>query len=320
MPTEDGWHDLRPQLRHVVAVVGLVALAGSVGLISMGGRASAILDTVGSPISGPERPLDASVAHPSDTAANPDIVRVGMIVDVARTDLLVIRTGTLDLQVGNVQHAVDEAARSIQGSGGYVSASELVGEGSDLRASVTYRIPVDRWDAALAGLRALADRVVAAETQTQDVTAQVVDLGARIVNLQATERALQGIMAEATDVSDVLDVQAELTTIRGEIEKATAERKRFQEQAALSTLTVHFGLKPVPAVVATQSGFDPAVEVDKATARLVRVVQKAVTAGIWFGIVWLPILGVLGIVAGIVALAAVRARRAVRPAASAGSG
>jgi hypothetical protein len=155
----------------------------------------------------------------------------------------------------------------------------------------------------------LATKVISGETHTEDVTAQVVDLRAGIVNLRVTEAALQAIMAKATKTSDVLDVQAELTTVRGQIEEATAQQQHLQDQAAFSTLTATFGLRPVAAVVATQNQFDPQSEVDKATARLVRVVQRGVTAGIWFAIVWLPILLGLGLVVGVAAVLAVRARR-----------
>ena len=43
------------------------------------------------------------------------------------------------------------------------------------------------------------------------MTSQVVDLQARIANLRASETALQGIAAKATKISDVLEVQAQLT-------------------------------------------------------------------------------------------------------------
>jgi hypothetical protein len=131
------------------------------------------------------------------------------------------------------------------------------------------------------------------------VTGQVVDLTARITNLQATERALQGIMTKATKIADILAVQAELTTVRGDIEQATAEKQHLQEQASLSTLTVGFGLKPTAAVVISQQKFDPRDQVDQATASLVDILQGLATAGIWFGIVWLPILLALGLLAGI---------------------
>ena len=50
-----------------------------------------------------------------------------------------------------------------------------------------------------------------------------------------------------------------------------------------------FALKPNP-ILAEQQGFDPATEVEQASASLLSVLQGLATAGIWFGIVWLPIL------------------------------
>lgn len=231
-----------------------------------------------------------------------DTVGGGPILDAARPDLLIIKTGTLDLQVESVDQAVTAAAGRITALGGYVSGSEQIGEGEDVTATITYRIPADRWEAALTALRSLAIKVVAERTGTEDVTGQVVDLRARIANLQATEQALQGIMTKATKISDVLAVQAELTTVRGQIEEATAQKQRLEEQAAFSTLTVRFSLQPEPAVVASQKKFDPKSEVDRATASLVEILQGLATAGIWFGIVWLPILLVLVLVALVVAL------------------
>ncbi|HJW20965.1 MAG TPA: hypothetical protein VJ506_00900, partial [Candidatus Limnocylindrales bacterium] len=53
----------------------------------------------------------------------------------------------------------------------------------------------------------------------------------------------------------------------------------------------------------------PNSEVDKASASLIEVLQALATAGIWFAIVWLPILVVLGVLAGIAFLIARRVRR-----------
>lgn len=235
-----------------------------------------------------------------------------------RPDLLIIKTGSIVIQVAGIDAAVDAATRAIVGFGGYASASERSGEDDDAYASVTYRIPADRWDEALAAIRGLGAKVLDERTGTQDVTGEVVDLAARIKNLQATEVAFQEIMTRATAIKDVLAVQAELTQVRGEIERLTAQKQRLEEQAALSTLTVTFSLKQNPVLASTKE-FDPGTEVDEATASLVRILQAVAAAGIWFGIVWLPILIVLGIVA-LVAFAVLRRFRrppgtevAVRP-------
>lgn len=209
-------------------------------------------------------------------------------------NLLIIKTGTMTLQVAGMDPAIDAATRQVDALGGYASASERYGEGDNAYASITFRIPADRWEDALTGLRGLAEKVLDERTGTQDVTDQVVDLGARITNLRATEAALQGIMAQATAIKDVLAVQAELTQVRGEIERLTAERGNLEAQAAMSTLTVNFALKPDP-ILAETTGFDPGTEVQQASASLVGVLQALATAGIWFAIVWVPILVVLAI-------------------------
>jgi hypothetical protein len=282
----------------LVGLVSLVAILAGCG----GSAAGPILEQVGGPIKGEAAaPNGDQAGLAGDTTGGQS--RAQQVVDLARADLLVIKTGSLDLQVEKVPEAMTAAASKIAALGGYVSGSDQSGDGEDVSASVTYRVPADRWDDAMAALRALATKVLGEKSQTDDVTAQVVDLGARIANLQATELALQGIMAKADKISDVLAVQAELTKVRGDIEQATAQKKHLEEQAAFSTLTVRYSVKPDLAVVASQKKFEPRSEVDRATASLVEIVQGLATAGIWFGIVWLPILLVLGAVAILARLA-----------------
>ena len=97
----------------------------------------------------------------------------------------------------------------------------------------------------------------------------------------------------------MLEVEAQLTDVRGQIEVLTAELVQLSNRADLATLAVTFRV-PVVATVAAQQGWDPATQVDQATASLVEILQALAGAGIWFLIVWLPILVVLGILGGIV--------------------
>jgi Domain of unknown function (DUF4349) len=228
-------------------------------------------------------------------------------------DLLIIKTGNLVLQVTGIDAALASATHQVDALGGYVSGSDRSGDGDSAQASITFRIPAARWDEALTGLRGIATKVLGEQSKTEDVTGQVVDLGARIKNLQATEQALQAIMNRATQIKDVLAVQDELTTVRGQIEEMQTQQSGLQEQAAYSTLTVTLSLKPDP-VQTSQQQFDPKSQVDQASASLVGVLQGLATAGIWFAIVWLPILLALGILAWIGFIVARRVRRMTTPA------
>ena len=167
---------------------------------------------------------------------------------------------------------------------------------------MTYRIPSAHWNATLEVLHGIAAKVDKEEIKTEEVTGQVVDLTARIANLRATEAALQAIMARAAKISDVLDVQRQLTTTRGEIEQLVAKKQHLEEQASFGSLAVRFHLPVVPAPAATPRpapGWDPGSDVARATAKLVRIGQTSTSIGIWLAIVGVPlVLGGLAIALG----------------------
>ncbi|MCI0582691.1 MAG: DUF4349 domain-containing protein [Chloroflexi bacterium] len=296
-----------PRLAALLAVALLVIGCGS------GAAAPNLLDAAGGP-TGAEAGPTAGPAAPDADGGNGTPV-----LGAARPELLIIKTGSLELQVEAVEAAVAAAEARITALGGYVSGSEQFGEGEDISATITYRVPVDQWSAALKALRELAFKVVSERTTTDDVTGQVVDLRSRIANLQATEKALQAIMTQATKISDVLEVQAELTKVRGQIEEATGQKQHLAEQAGYSTLSVRFGVQPEAAVTVAQDKFDPGAEVDRATANLVEILQGLATAGIWFGIVWLPILLALGLI-GLAVYLVIQRRGGAAGAAPSGAG
>jgi hypothetical protein len=112
-------------------------------------------------------------------------------------------------------------------------------------------------------------------------------------------------MVQATKIPDILEVQAQLTTVRGEIERLTAERDHLKDQASYGTLTVGWSM-PVVAVAEVQGSWDPAAIVDEALAQLVQLGQGVFTAGIWLAIVGLPLLLVGLVLVGLIALVARR--------------
>ena len=242
--------------------------------------------------------VGAGVGSPSE-GANPQPA-VGGDAPAARDDARIIRTGNMQLQVKDVSKAIDAARTAVTDLGGYISASrQSTADDGSVVAEITYRIPVAQWEKTLAGLRGLALKVLGEQTEAIEVTGQVIDLDARIRNLQASERALQGIAERATAIKDVLEVQSQLTEVRGQIEQLTAQKGDLVDRAALGTMAVTFGVAVV-AVTEAARGWDAATEVDRAAASLVDVLQALATAGIWFGIVWLPILVFLLILALVV--------------------
>jgi hypothetical protein len=308
----------RPRIAPSRARAGtLLALLASFALAVAACGGSASIPSTDDNVEG--QAVEAPAAAPASGASGAEEYRAA--ADQATGDALavggplIVRTGRLDLEVAVLDDALTAAEKAVAAAGGYVAASERRGDGETASALVTYRIPAERWEATLAAVRAVGSKVLAEQTSSDEVTAQVVDLGARLANLRATEAALQEIMTKATKIPDILEVQAQLTTVRQEIEQLAAQKASLEQRAALATLAVSFALPPVVAVTQVREGWDPASEVDRAAATLVGLGQGLASAAIWVGIVVLPLalLVLLGAGAAWLVVRRVRPRPTVGP-------
>jgi Domain of unknown function (DUF4349) len=304
IPTHDGRRPRR--------IVGLLFVIAFVAVIAACGGSAASAPFAGSAGgNGGAAPMPAASAAPASRDLGNSDNQSGNGSNVGNNgdevalidDAKIVRTGSMELEVADVAKALSAARDAIRAVGGYIGASQQQRSGDETVATVTYRIPVARWEDTLASMRGLGT-VMGEKTDATEVTAQIIDLDARIRNLKASEQALVGYAEKAPKVSDLLEIQSRLTDTRGEIERLSAQQANLSNQAALATLAVTFGVKPVE-VTKTTEGWDPAAEVDRASATLIGLGQGIVSFAIVFAIVWLPILVVVGIVA-IIGLALAR--------------
>ena len=312
--------DRSPVIRGPARVAAAAFVILLVAACSSGGAPA--LENVGSRIGGggaQTQPLEPPSAAPAAPAAG-DLPAgsgasdgSGGSAPLPSSGPLIVKTGSLDLQVLDVDSALVKARTAVAGFGGFISGSQEASKGETPTASITYRIPASSWDDALVSLRKLAAKVLGEQTAAVEVTGQVLDLEARIENLKVTEAALQAIMAKAVKISDVLDVQNQLTNVQGQIEQLSTQQAHLKDQAAYGTLTVTFET-PVAPVAQAQEAWDLGAQVDQALAQLVQLGQEVATVGIWLLIVGLPFLVGLGILLGVLWLVL----RRIRPRPTAG--
>lgn len=242
-------------------------------------------------------------AAPEGGASQPSSAPDAAEVDAERR---IVKTGQVTIRVPNVAEALGRVRAIAQQLGGYVGGSQA-GTLED-SATLTLRIPSPRFDDALAGLHELDGKVLVEATREEDVTATVVDLSARIANLEASESQYRALLARAEKIDDVLSVQSRLDEVRGQIEQLKGQLKSVSGQADLATLTVTLTPEDKP-VQQASTGWDPGATASQALAALVGIGQGLASVAIWFGIVWLPVLLVLAIVAMLVLRPVLQLRR-----------
>lgn len=228
----------------------------------------------------------------------------------------IIRTGTIELEVESVTDAFERVSSVATAAGGFVSESRFFGRqgdptvapraGTEPRqtdvsiarppqggASLTLRVPANRFDDVVAQLRGVAVEVRSISTGSQDVTGDVTDLESTLRNLRAVETRYVEMLGSARTTAEILQIQDRLNQTRAQIERAEGRLAGLRRLADMSTLTV--SLTPVSAQATDRPGtFAPVAEAWDASLEALRSLAMGVLVAAAFGW-WMVPLGALAV-------------------------
>jgi hypothetical protein len=154
------------------------------------------------------------------------------------TERMVIRTANMALVVDDVTSSLNEITNLANSSGGYIVSSDIKENQNRLYANISFRVDSKKFSETLQALRNLAVDVRSESTSGQDVTEEYVDLDSQLHNLEASEAQLLVLMNKAGTVEEILKVQQQLTSTRGQIEQIKGRMQYLQQSTALSSIYV----------------------------------------------------------------------------------
>jgi len=165
----------------------------------------------------------------------------------------VIRTGRIELVVGKYDDARAKLDVLLATSGGYIDSTQVNHyQGSVSNATLVLRLPSATFGSILPKLRELGE-ITSESTAAADITAQYVDIDARLKSAKALEKRLLELAAErGGGVEAVLAVERELARVRAEIEGYEGNLRQWNDQIAMSTLTLTMSTQ-APAIAAAPS-------------------------------------------------------------------
>jgi len=150
---------------------------------------------------------------------------------------MILRTAQLSVVTQDLDKARAAMDQILQRHSGYVGDLAVSAPtDSARRLTASLRVPAAQMDTAMAELKALG-RVESESQNGQDVTAQYVDLEARLSNSRNTEQRLIDLLRQRTGkLSDVLEVETEISRVREEIERMEGERRLLSKQVEYATI------------------------------------------------------------------------------------
>lgn len=150
-----------------------------------------------------------------------------------------IRSGELRILVTDVRKAIDVADSIGRRHGALLSGTQASADAQTTHdAQLQFRVPADRFTETVSALRALGD-VRAENMSTQDVTKDYADLETRVRVKDETVTRLRALLATHTaKLGEVLQVEQELARAVTELEQLKGARRYYDQQVAMSSLSV----------------------------------------------------------------------------------
>lgn len=167
----------------------------------------------------------------------PSNVRVDY--DAARPDPVrkVTREVTLVIIVTDVEAASSQVEEIVQEVDGYIESAGIWQRNENKQGQFSLRVPVEKLGVALPRLEALG-RIDRKNMSGKDVTEEYYDVEARRTTLEKQEKRLLELLDKAGTVKEMLEIENELTRIRGEIESRQARLKVLDNLTNLATINL----------------------------------------------------------------------------------
>lgn len=240
-------------MKKVLVVIAIVAAAAACGGASGGGGAS----TAGNlstryggpaPVSQGGQPSKSAV-QPGDTTTVPNqTVPALQGPPVIRTAQLAITVGSglFDSKLASVRSLVESEGGYIAGTDAQASPTDSP-ENTQIRTGViSFMVPAAHFDDTIDQLSKVG-KVQSEHITGTDVSAQYVDLNARLVNAQAQLDAMRALLAKAQNINDIIAVQNQIGQITAQIEQLKGQIKYLDDNTSYSTVSVTLTESGAPA-------------------------------------------------------------------------
>ena len=257
-------------------------------------------------------------AYVEESAAYPELMpTMAAAIDVAYqqpAERMIIRSGNVSMAVEDTRTArqtIEQMVDEMASEGAFIVSSNEYGGAPNASPYIdmTIRVPALRFDEAMERITALAAPGTnpTVSSSGQDVTAEYVDLQARLASLEAARDRLLELMRNAETTEDLLMAEQQLTQREAEIESIKGQMQYLAQSAALSSISI--SLQPYILSQPVDTRWRPAETVREAFEALIDGLRNFGNFLIYFVIAVLPWLVFFGaIIYGIVRLIMWRVR------------
>ena len=151
----------------------------------------------------------------------------------------IVKTAVLGIKTKNYDTFMNGVKQKIEQYGGYIEKSQEYNydNASNRNANMNVKIPADRLDAFIDELAAIGT-ITSKSVESNDITDSYIDVESRIKALETEEETLLGLLKKAESLTDVIELQERLSTVRADLERIKAQKQSYDGMIAYSGVSL----------------------------------------------------------------------------------
>jgi hypothetical protein len=261
----------------IVAILAAAVACGGGGTSTAAAPASGQFDANGQPVPavGGNPSAKAGSGAPDQSGSVPSVVPTVQGPQVIRTAQLTVTVGS-----GLFDRKLADVRALVQLQGGFISGTDAQANpltNDQIRTGViSFMVPAAKFDDTIDKLSTMG-KVQNEHISGNDVSAQYVDLQARLANEEAQRNAMLALLRGANTISDIIAVQTQIGQITGQIEQLKGQIQYIEHNTTYSTVTVSLLEAGAPLQTTTRDSWGFVSSLSDAAHNFVTTINYVIT-------------------------------------------
>ncbi len=187
-----------------------------------------------------DKKADYDIVVDSTAVAVEEVAASNAPPSVDKIEQKIIKSGDLRFETSNMEETNTAIQQLVKKYKAVVQSDSEDKNDYTLSRYLTLRIPNQYFDSFIKDLASGIEYFDRKNISIEDVTEEYIDVASRVKTKKALEERYIELLKKATKVSEMLEIERELGTIREEIEAKEGRLKYIQNKVSMSTISIEF--------------------------------------------------------------------------------
>jgi hypothetical protein len=152
----------------------------------------------------------------------------------------IIKNANLRFETDDLESTYNQIAKSLKKFDATIQNDSQGTEYNNVYRTIIVRVPNQNFDALLNDVSQGVSYFDLKEISSDDVTEEYIDIDARLKTKKVLETRYFELLKKASKISEIIEIEKQLSAIREEIEAKEGQLKYMQNKVSMSTVTIHF--------------------------------------------------------------------------------